>query len=150
MRRILTVLGLAAAISSLDVVVAQRGSAQSPDQEAVIASSRKVADAWVTCNTGAIRTLTTADMQFIHSDGRIQGQEEFAKEVAGCGIAKLQVEPSLVRMYGDAAILQGRYVFTTKKGQPGLLLISEVFVRRNGNWLFASHQSTPAPANPPR
>jgi uncharacterized protein (TIGR02246 family) len=149
MRRILTVFGLLVAISSVDVAMAQRG-AQSADQEAVIASSRRVANAWETCNVGEIRTLTTDDMQFIHSDGRIQGQDQFAKEVSGCSIAKLQVEVSLVRMYGDAAILQGRYVFTTKKGQPGALLISEVFVRRNGNWLFASHQSTPAPAAPAR
>jgi ketosteroid isomerase-like protein len=134
---------------ALGILVVAGGHAQSKDHDAVADAGRRFAAAFETCNVGAINAMVTDDMQFIHSDGRIQGKAEFAGEVAGCALAKLQVEVSKVRMYGDAAILQGVFQFTTKKGQPGKLLISEVFVRRNGNWLFASHQSTPAPRPAP-
>jgi ketosteroid isomerase-like protein len=119
--------------------------AQSPDHDAAAAASRKFAAAFKSCDTPGIAAMVTDDMQFIHVDGRIQGKTELTAEVAGCALSDLRLNITRVRTYGEAAIVQGTYDVTTKDGRVHKLLISEVFVRRNGSWFFASHQSTAAP-----
>ena len=119
-----------------------------PSQDAVMAVQKKFIDAQKTCNVAELNTIVTDDMQFIHVGGNTQDKAAFVKGVGGCALSNLTLDVTKVRMYGDTAVVQGTQVHTLKNGMSGTLIVSQVYVKKNGAWLFASHQST-APAAPP-
>jgi ketosteroid isomerase-like protein len=136
-------------LTGLAVAILTAGSvyAQAKPEDAVLAAQTKFVDAYRTCNVAEMNKIVTDDMQFIHVGGNTQDKAQFIAGVSACSLADLRIDVSKVRMYGDAAIIQGMFNFKLKQGTGGTLVISEVFVKRNGNWQFASHQST-APTAP--
>ena len=119
---------------------------ESGAQDAALAAQKKFVEAYRTCNVPEMNKIVTEDMQFIHVGGMTQDRTTFVNGVGQCSLADLNVEVTKVRMYGDAAVIMGKFNYKTKQGPAGMLIISEVFVKQNGAWRFASHQST-APAS---
>ncbi len=117
-------------------------------QQDALTAQKKFIEAYKTCNVPELSKLITSDMQFIHVGGMTQDKTSFVAGVGGCALSNLVLEVSKVRMYGDTAVIQGTQTHTLKNGTSGTLVVSQVYVKQNGAWLFASHQST-APAAPP-
>jgi ketosteroid isomerase-like protein len=136
-------------LKGLAIAILAAGSvyAQSKPEDAVLAAQKKFVDAYRTCNVAEMNTIVTDDMQFIHVGGNTQDKAQFVAGIGTCSLADLRIDVSKVRIYGDAAIIQGMFNYKPKQGAGGTLVISEVFVKKNGAWQFASHQST-LPAAP--
>jgi uncharacterized protein (TIGR02246 family) len=117
-------------------------------QQDVLAVEKKFIDAQKTCNVAELNTVVADDMQFIHVGGNTQDKAAFVAGVGMCALSNLTLDVTKVRLYGDTAVLQGTQVHTLKNGTSGTLIVSQVYVKQNGAWKFASHQST-APAAPP-
>jgi ketosteroid isomerase-like protein len=113
-----------------------------PSQDAALAAQKKFVEAYRTCNVSAMNQIVTDDMQFIHVGGNTQDKAQFVAGVGACGLADLTIDVTKVRMYGETAVLQGNLHYKSKQGPGGMLIVSEVFVKRQGAWQFASHQST--------
>jgi ketosteroid isomerase-like protein len=137
------------AIGIVFVVAACSGlSAQDGARDAVVAAGNKFVDAYKACNVNELGRQVTDDMQFMHIGGMLQDKKAFLAGVGTCALTDLQVDVMNVRIYGDAAIITGKQNYKTKT-MSGSLFYTEVWVKRNGGWLFASHQSTvPAAPNP--
>lgn len=141
-------IGLALVLTMSIGVFAQGESAA----DAIVAAHRTFLDAYKTCNTGVMSTLVTDDMQFMHLGGNIQNKEQFVKGVGSCSLTDITSDIINTRMYGDTGIVMGKFNYKTKTGG-GVLLFTEVYVKKNGQWIFATHQSTepaaPRPAAAP-
>jgi ketosteroid isomerase-like protein len=120
--------------------------AQDSGREAVVAAGNKFVDAYKACNVNDLGRMVTDDMQFMHIGGMLQDKKAFLAGVGTCALTDLQVNVMNVRIYGDAAIITGKQNYKTKT-MSGSLFYTETWVKRNGGWLFASHQST-VPATP--
>ena len=136
-----TVIGMATVVLGANLAWADA-------QQDALAAQKKFIAAYKTCNVPELSKLITGDMQFIHVGGHTQDKAQFVAGVGSCPLSNLALEVSKVRMYGDTAIIQGTQTHTGKNGTSGTLIVSQVYVKQDGSWLFASHQST-APAGPP-
>lgn len=136
-------------VIGLAAVVLGANLAWADTQQDVVALAQRFITAQKTCNTAELNKIVTDDMQFIHMAGNTQDKAAFVAGVGGCALSNLTLDVTKVRLYGDnTAILQGTQVHTLKNGTQGTLIVSQVYVKQNGAWKFASHQST-APAAPP-
>lgn len=123
------------------IVAAQEGPKVDPD---VMAAQKKFHNAQKTCNVAEINQLVTDDMLFLHANAVVEDKKAFTDFVSKCVLADIQFDVKTARMYGDVAILTGNLPFTIKQGPSMTYLVSQVYVKRQGKWLFASHQSTDA------
>jgi hypothetical protein len=113
---------------------------------ALLMAKEKVIEAQKTCNVALANEWVTDDMLFIHANGILQDKKAFGDFVKTCTLADIRFDVDNVRMYGDVAVLSGKLPFKMKQGPGMSFFVSEVYVKRNGKWLFASHQSTDAPS----
>jgi hypothetical protein len=111
---------------------------------ALLTAKEKVIEAQRTCNVALANEWVTDDMLFIHANGILQDKKAFGDFVKTCTLADIRFDVDNVRTYGDVAVLSGKLPFKMKQGTSMSFFVSEVYVKRNGKWLFASHQSTDA------
>jgi len=124
-------------------------AAQSGEQgvkDEVIAAQKRFYTAYRTCDKATMATLVTDDMMYLHSTGGLQkNKAELVDSLnpANCPFEILQVDPTSVRVYGDSAIIFGNLRYKPKNGPEtmGKKIASQVFVKRDGRWLFASNIS---------
>jgi uncharacterized protein (TIGR02246 family) len=119
---------------------------ESSARDEVIAAQKRFYDAYRTCNKTEMASLVTDDMMYLHSTGGLQkNKAELVNSLnpEKCNFEVLRVDPTSVRVYGDAAIVFGNLHYKPKNGPEtrGGQLAVQVFVRRNGRWLFAHNQS---------
>jgi uncharacterized protein (TIGR02246 family) len=117
----------------------------------VLAAQKTFYQAYRTCNEQDMASLVTDDLMYLFSVGFMhKGKTEFLKslEPAGCGWDVLQVDVDIndVRIYGDTAILFGNFRYKGKNAEPidANLMAMQVFVKRDGKWLFAANSTTEA------
>ena len=103
-------------------------------------------DAFKTCRANDMERLVTDDMLFIHSTGNADNKAQFLEYVTGCKITDLAMPSDTnVRVYdGQAAIVTGDMTFETKSVD-GTMVVTQVWVKANGAWRFASHHTTIPP-----
>lgn len=111
---------------------------------ALMAAQTKFLEAQKTCNAAGIGGMVTDDMLFLHADGRVEDKAAFTKFVSMCVLEDIRFDVKTARTYGDVAVLTGALPFKIKQGPSMSFVVSQVYVKRNGTWLFASHQSTDA------
>jgi ketosteroid isomerase-like protein len=111
---------------------------------ALMAAQQKFHDLQKSCNAAEIGHLVTDDMMFLHADGRLEDKAAFTKFVSACQLSDIRLNVKSARMYGDFAVLQGDLPFTIKNGPSMNFAVTQVWLKRQGKWLFASHQSTDA------
>lgn len=135
-------------IACLLVVAASAASAQSSGtaKDEVIAAQKRFYNAYQSCNAKELAEIVVDDMMYLHSTGGLQkNKTELVTSVKpdACGFDILRVDPTSVRIYGDTAIIFGDLKFKPKNGPAtvGQKIASQVFVKRNGKWLFASNVS---------
>jgi uncharacterized protein (TIGR02246 family) len=136
-------------VIGLATLVLGANAASADTQQDIVALAQRFIAAQKTCNTAELNTIVADDMQFIHVGGMTQDKAAFVAGIGGCMFSNLTLDVTRVRVYGDStAIVQGTQVHSLKNGAGGTLIVSQVYVKQNGAWKFASHQST-APAAPP-
>ncbi len=120
------------------------------DRNAVLRLQQQFSEAYRKCDVEVVGRIVTEDLLVLHSTGTLQNKDAFLKDVAGCTYDEMSLEPDSIRFYGDAAIVMGKMpvrIKTTAKSHPGLgltLLATDVFVKQNGRWMVAGHQTTEA------
>lgn len=135
-------------------VFAQRTTLADGLKAAVLRSDETRLYAMLAADTGALDDLLTPDCLYVHSTGAMQNKAEFIGALKS-GAMKYQalryVAPPHVRLYGsetavvtgamqvEVALPDGRTVKPT-------LLITALYVVKDGRWQLASYQSTTVPA----
>ena len=77
------------------------------------------------------------------ADGRLLDRKGFLEHTAHpVTISNLQAHDVNVRLLGDFAIVHARTTFTGPDGRPGASRYTDVWARRNGQWLAISAQIT--------
>lgn len=140
------------AIGILLVVLASAAPSAQPGTSArdeVLAAQKRFYEAYRTCNVKEIADLVTDDLLYVYSVGFThKGKPEFLKSLEGatCGWDVLQVDATDVRVYGDTAVLIGdfRYKGKNRPAVDAKLVAMQVFVKRNGKWLFAANATSEA------
>jgi len=125
---------------------AQSGSSA---RDEVLAAQKHFYDVYRTCNEQEMAGLVTDDLLYVFSVGFMhKGKAEFLKSLEGqnCGWDVLQVDVTDVRIHGDTAVLVGNFRYKGKNSPAveAKLLAMQVFVKRNGRWLFAANTTTEA------
>ncbi len=146
MKKVITGVVLAACIAA----VAGAQSWESSAREEVLAAQKKFYQAYQSCDAKAMEPLVVDDLIYWHSTGGVQrSKADLLKGLTpNCTIELLRVDVTNVRIYGDTAILFGDLYFKAKNGAPtaGGQIASQVFIKRNGRWLFAHNiSSEPVP-----
>src|SRR5205823_1674852 len=93
-----------------------------------------------TCNVSDLNRMVTDDVLWLHANALVQDKKALTAAVAGCGFDDIHFEVKTARVYGDAAIVTGNMPYRLKNGASQTLFASQVYVKRNGTWLLASHQ----------
>jgi ketosteroid isomerase-like protein len=142
MKKLLTYFTIATVTMTSALTIAR---AQETVEEEVLAAQKRFYQAYESCNAEAMEPLVTDDMMYLHSTGGLQNNKTELLEslTPDCFIEVLRVDVDSVRIYGDAAVLFGDLHFKgkdTPKVQ-AKLRASQVFVKQDGQWLFASNSS---------
>lgn|SRR5262245_41537982 len=107
-------------------------------------------DVLLDLNRDYIRSVQTSDVRrfeeiladdFVCSnpDGSLVDRPGFLKQTAlPIAISNLQAHDVKVRLLGDVAIIHARTVYTKPDGSSGSGRYTDVWARRNGNWLAVS------------
>ena len=142
MKKLLTYFTIATVTMTSALTIAR---AQETVEEEVLAAQKRFYQAYESCNAEAMEPLVTDDMMYLHSTGGLQNNKTELLEslTPDRFIEVLRVDVDSVRIYGDAAVLFGDLHFKgkdTPKVQ-AKLRASQVFVKQDGQWLFASNSS---------
>jgi hypothetical protein len=93
-------------------------------------------------------TYLTDDYIRINQNGTVATKEQVLEQFqSNTGKASMTPYDLEVRIYGDAAILNGKLDVETKNGDEIVRkssLFTKIFIRRHGKWYLASLQGTPA------
>ena len=118
-------------------------------QKMIIATERKLWEAWKTRNLKAFKSYLSADSLMI-GDAGVANKTEALKELetVECDIKSYELSDIKVTfLNGDAALLTYKAAQDgTCGGQaiPPSIWASSAYVRRGGKWWAASHQETPS------
>jgi len=83
------------------------------------------------------------DFRCSNPDGTLVNRADFLKQTAPpVSISNLEAHDVDVRLLGDVAIIHARTTFTTPTGRPGSGRYTDVWARRNGQWLAVSAHVT--------
>ncbi len=99
-----------------------------------------------------LKSETTSDFVFVGSEGRSFDRQAFMKfGESSDGFLKNEFSNVKIRQYGNAAIVtaiwsHSHHVKATDSTDNYTESVTEVFVFKNGKWLYASHHSSPVAA----
>jgi len=93
-----------------------------------------------------LEALLTDDMQQIHASGVVEGKAAYIDTLLRRRRRCERTGATTVRLYGDTAVMTGPQRNVYADGTVGDILITLVWVRREGRWQLASSHSTHLPA----
>ena len=115
------------------------------DSAALVAAERRWADANVACDTSRMAGALSDSLLFVHTDGAVDGKRAYLTRASGCQVARVEITPTLVRILGDVAVVDGFLRMTFKGREPNTNppgTYSRVYVRSGSQWLMFAHHST--------
>jgi ketosteroid isomerase-like protein len=96
-----------------------------------------------TSDVQRFREILADDFRCSNPDGSLVDRQKFLEQTARpVSIANLAVHDVDVRIMGDVAIIHARTTYTGPDGRPGAGRYTDVWARRNGNWLAVSAHVT--------
>lgn len=121
-------------------------SAQSNDEKAVTAAVENLRKAMVDPNKAALEKLTSTDLSYGHSSGKVQNQAEFVDAlVSGASdFLNIDLTEQTIRINGNTAIV--RHVLsavTSDNGKPNNahIAILLVWIKQNKEWKLLARQA---------
>jgi ketosteroid isomerase-like protein len=132
----------------LALMVPSMGRADDADAEKQVALlSKQHREAAVKGDTKALDSILADDWVGISPRGDVESKAQQAKTLIDGSVDFEAIDPEevQVRVYGDAAVVMGRYhVKLTSSGQKidDLVRTTEVFVKQGGKWRCVSTQVT--------
>lgn len=118
--------------------------------DAVIAADNRWANAYATCDAKTWNELFADDTTFIHAVGNTDDKAGMLVRLKDCPMEWVANEVHKVRLYGDVAIVNGSMQLRRKGATTiGATVYTRTYVRQNGAWRIAAHQSTAAPKPAP-
>ena len=118
--------------------------AQSPGEQEIQAAEQAWADSYQACDVATMETLLSDDLTVItHTTGGLMDRQAFLTSMDSCAIVEVTNTPDRIRVYGDAAAVQGTSMYGLRGGTPPISVIyTRVWVKTNGQWQIVNHQST--------
>jgi len=141
------VLGVAALGLLAGCVYVKRGPSGG-DAETLMALERTWADAVMTHDAAPLEGVLADDFTQTSETGEVRGREETIARAASSAavFSSGGLEDMRVRLYGDVAVLTGRFRAEGRSGdEPFTVDVrwTDTFIRRDGRWLcVASHSSS--------
>lgn len=135
------------AVAALLVLTAPATGRADDAEKEVAQLSRRCHEVLIAGDTATLESMQTEDWLVVGPDGRITNRAEQSRSLKDGTTDFLAMDPSevKVRVYGDAAVVTGRYQVKLKdKGQEtgGTVRISEFFAKVGGKWKIVSGQVT--------
>ena len=101
-------------------------------------------------DAATLAALTADDYARVGPDGRMQNKTEYLQTFKDGSVKyqSIDVKDEKIRVYGNTAVTTGTAAIKgTNKGQDisGNYAVTQVFVKRNGNWQAVSFHSTKVP-----
>jgi uncharacterized protein (TIGR02246 family) len=126
-------------------------TAQDDAQRAVLQAEQRWTQALVKGDVAALRELYADDLVYVHSAGNRESKTQFIRRVETGGLKYESVDliDPKVRMYGDAAVVNGAFdVRVMSDGAPlsTRVMYIHVYARRGAKWQIVAHQTTRVPA----
>ncbi|MDQ3346593.1 MAG: nuclear transport factor 2 family protein [Acidobacteriota bacterium] len=110
-----------------------------PDVSVILDLNREYIEAVKRSDVRWFDRMLVDDFRCSLPDGSIIDRERFLERAAQpLDISDLQVHDVEVRLLGDAAIVHARTTFATIEGRPGAGRYTDVWARRNSQWLAAA------------
>jgi ketosteroid isomerase-like protein len=114
------------------------------DKKALLVAREAVWRAYFANDKPALEKLIPRELVTIEPEGNqfgsrdvvLAGSEQFAK--SGAKLARLEFPKTEIQCYGSTAIIYSTYLFEIERGgqrTPNSGRVTEVFVRRNGQWV---------------
>jgi ketosteroid isomerase-like protein len=113
----------------------------SSDLDALLRLNGDYIESVKTSDVGRFREILADDFLCTLPDGSIVDREQFLVNIAHpFTLGGLEAHDVKVRLMGDFAIVHARTTFTLPDGTPGSGRYTDVWARRNGQWLtVAAH-----------
>jgi hypothetical protein len=118
-------------------------SQSDPQAEVLAVDAARIA-ALLEGDVATLEQLTGEDYTHVTSDGRLRTKTEFidGQRSRERPFASWVVDENTVRVYGDVAIVTGRYHNAFEGGDAKHARHIRVYVRRSGEWINVAHQAT--------
>jgi ketosteroid isomerase-like protein len=105
--------------------------------------------AFLACDVARFRDLLADDFYGVLADGRVIDKAEFLREAARPpGVKGFRFMDVVVRLYGDAALVNDLATYQRPNGAPAQTRYVDVWARRSGGWRVVSVQITRVGAPP--
>lgn len=132
----------------LAAVPVQAGQRKADSDAAISQTLQAMEQAWLNAeknhDVAAFEKLVAADWIAITPDGKSQTKAERAAEIKTAHIASATLGDMKVRVFGDTAVVTGTDdEITMKDGKKSIehYVWTDVFVKRNGQWLAVASQT---------
>ncbi len=152
MKRIIVITMLV--IATLSLALGQTKSSKAKQssnvEQAIKQLDNERIQAILKSDTAFIERVYADDYVVIGANGSVRNKEQVIADFksGALKVESLKDDELKVRVHGDTAILTGRSTSTVKdKGQDisGQSLFTRVYVKRNGQWRFATHHISRIP-----
>ena len=147
-RFMLLTVALAAAVISNGSSGQTKSIKANPDPDAE-RELRKLEREWLDADADGIERIEADDFTITYSDGTVRDKAEYVARARQRGPKDPNTyewtEDSKVRVYGDTAIITGRYMYRVRdkdKEKVSASRYTDTYIRRDGRWqVVASHLS---------
>lgn len=120
---------------------------KSGDQLEVLAVEQRRFEAMKQADIQALDRMLADDVIYVHASGMMETKRQHLEALSSGALRYLSIEPQdmKVRLYGDAAVVNGRAKMVVHAGGNDIpldLRYTEVYVKQEGHWRLAAWQST--------
>ena len=138
MKKIMTVVAF--------LLVSIMGFAQNKQLEEIKSANESLRLAMISGNREQLIQLTSTDLTYGHSSGKIQNQKEFADQIASgqSDFVSIEISNEQITLYTNTAIVRHSLsAETNDSGKPGSvkLYVLLVWIKQNNGWQLAARQA---------
>lgn len=148
-RALVVTISTAAVLTLTFLAVGQaRETAQKIDAEQVVmALDNEWAKAATQRDLVSLNRVLADDLVYTHNSGRVDTKAKFIAAIKSnqLVIESIDRDDLNTRVYGDAAVITGRYMIKVKfkgKDVSGNTRYIHVYAKQNGRWQMVAHQAT--------
>ena len=117
--------------------------ADQDDLTVLTALNASYIDSVVRADAARFNGILAGDFLCSNPDGSLLDKQQFLQQVrAASPLGGMDIDDVRIRLMGDVAIIHGRTNYTLADGRKGSGRYTDVWARRNGQWLAVSAHVT--------